>query len=311
MLKEIINAVVITILIFAVAVFFPIIGFFCALFIPLPIFFYHSKLGRHTGAIIAVLAFTVMLIIIGRVSIDVVFFGGLILIGFVLGELVRFNFSIEKTVVYACGSVLLTGFIGLLVLGSVSSKGIYQLLSEYVANNLELSLAIYQNMGMSEENIQLLANSLDKIQYVLVRIIPSLVAASTLFVVWSNLLMAKPLLAKRALFYPDFGPLNLWKSPDYLVWGVIACGLVLFLPSTGFKILGINGLLIFMTIYFFQGIAIVSYFFERKGFPRLLRFFLYSLIALQQILLLAVVGLGFFDMWLNFRKLGKQNSLGG
>ena len=311
MLKDIINAVIITILIFAVAVFFPIIGFFCALFIPLPIFFYHSKLGRHTGAIIAILAFSVMLFIIGRVSIDVVFFGGLILIGFVLGELVRFNFSIEKTVTYACGSVLLAGFVGMLVLGSLTSKGIYQLLSEYVANNLELSLAIYQNMGMSEENIQLLASSLDKIQYVLVRIIPSLVAASTLFVVWSNLLMAKALLVKKALFYPDFGPLSLWKAPEYLVWGVIACGLVLFLPSTGFKILGINGLLIFMTIYFFQGIAIVSFFFERKGFPRILRFFLYSLIALQQILLLAVIGLGFFDMWLNFRKLGKQNSLGG
>lgn len=311
MIKDIINAVVITILIFAVAVFFPIIGFFCALFIPLPILFFQSKLGRHAGALIAILSFTVMFIIIGRISIDVVFFGGLILIGFVLAELVRFNFSIEKTVAYACGIVLLAGFIGLLVLGSLTSKGIYQLLSDYVANNLEISLAIYQNMGMSEENIQLLADSLDKIQYVLVRIIPSLVTVSTLFVVWSNLLMARPLLIKKAIFYPDYGPLNLWKAPEYLVWGVIACGLILFLPSPGIKILGINGLLILMTIYFFQGIAIVSFFFERKGFPRVLRFFLYSLIALQQILLLVVVGLGFFDMWLNFRKLGKQNSLGG
>jgi hypothetical protein len=39
-----------------------------------------------------------------------------------------------------------------------------------------------------------------------------------------------------------------------------------------------------------------------------LRLFLYSLIALQQIVLLIVVALGFFDMWLNFRKLGADKT---
>jgi uncharacterized protein YybS (DUF2232 family) len=60
-----------------------------------------------------------------------------------------------------------------------------------------------------------------------------------------------------------------------------------------------------MTVYFFQGIAIVAFYFEKKQFPRVVRFFLYALIALQQLILLAVIGLGFFDMWVNFRRLGK------
>ncbi|MBW2176623.1 MAG: DUF2232 domain-containing protein, partial [Deltaproteobacteria bacterium] len=58
--------------------------------------------------------------------------------------------------------------------------------------------------------------------------------------------------------------------------------------------------------YFLQGIAVVSYYFEKKRFPRALRLFLYSLIALQQILLLLIIGLGLFDMWLNFRKLNSD-----
>jgi len=69
------------------------------------------------------------------------------------------------------------------------------------------------------------------------------------------------------------------------------------------KMIGLNGILVFFTIYFFQGIAIVSFFFDKKRFPRLLRVFLYSLIVLQQVLLFLIVGLGFFDMWLNLRKL--------
>jgi uncharacterized protein YybS (DUF2232 family) len=59
-------------------------------------------------------------------------------------------------------------------------------------------------------------------------------------------------------------------------------------------------------VYFFQGIAVVSYFFNKKRFPRTLRIFLYSLIAIQQIILLLIIGLGIFDMWLNFRKLNPE-----
>jgi len=167
---------------------------------------------------------------------------------------------------------------------------------------------LYQGMGMSEKNIEIISNSLDQIQYVLVRIIPALAVVSTLFVTWATLLLARPMLVGRKLLYPDFGPLNEWKAPDHLVWGAIGCGLVLLLPNSGIKLIGINGLLILMAVYFFQGIAIVSFFFEKKQFPRMLRFFIYSLVAVQQIMLLLVIGLGFFDMWLNFRKLSENKS---
>jgi uncharacterized protein YybS (DUF2232 family) len=82
----------------------------------------------------------------------------------------------------------------------------------------------------------------------------------------------------------------------------VASGALLLLPNTLVKIAGLNGLLVLMMIYFFQGIAIVSFYFEKKRFPRILRIFLYSVIGLQQLMLFLVIGLGFFDMWLNFRK---------
>jgi len=247
-----------------------------------------------------------MVFLIGGLSFDVLFFVELLLIGFILGELFALNLTIEKTTLYASGAVLLCGLIGLVGSSSVSGASIYTIVSQYVTENLELTMVLYQNMGMSEENIQLISNSLDKIQYVLLRIIPALVVMSTVSVVWANILLAKPILESRSLFYPDFGPLNLWKAPDFLVWAAIGCGLALFLPSTTIKMISVNGLLILMIVYFFQGIAIVSYYFEKKKFPRIIKIVLYSLIALQQVILLAVIGLGFFDLWVNFRRLGKQ-----
>jgi uncharacterized protein YybS (DUF2232 family) len=76
-------------------------------------------------------------------------------------------------------------------------------------------------------------------------------------------------------------------------------------PAGATKLFGLNILLIAMTIYFFQGMGIVSFFFEKKKVPRFFKILLYSLIALQQLALLAVIGMGLFDMWFNFRKLKK------
>jgi uncharacterized protein YybS (DUF2232 family) len=305
MVKDIVTGVLITSLIFCVSVFIPIIGFVAALFIPLPVLFYRLKLGRINGLIIAVVASLIMMALIGGLSIDVIFFAGLLLVGFILGELFELNLSIEQTTLIASGSVVLSGLISLIVSSVLTGEGIFAVVSDYVAENLELTLVLYQSMGMSQENIQLISQSLDKIHQVLVTIIPALVSVSTLFVTWISILLARPVLTSRSLFYPDFGPLKLWKAPEYLVWAVIGCGLSLFLPPTALKIIGLNGLLILLTVYFFQGIAIVSFYFDKKRLPRFVRVFLYTLIGLQQLILLAVIGLGFFDLWINFRKSGK------
>jgi uncharacterized protein YybS (DUF2232 family) len=301
--KDIVSGIAITSLIFAISVYIPIIGFVCSLFIPLPILFYRSKLGRATGAIIPILSIIVIVAFLGGLSIDILFFVELLLLGFVLSELIERNLSIEKTMLYTCGSVIFIGIVGLFFYNNLSDKGFYALIAEYVSKNLILTLEIYENMGVSQESIHMISNSLENIEYVLIRIIPALVVASTLFVSWTNLLVAKPILKNHGFFYPSFGSLKHWKAPEFLVWGIIGCGLLLLMPEKTFRFFGLNGLLILLTIYFFQGIAIVSFYFEKKKFPRMLRVFLYSLIALQQVVLILIIGLGFFDMWLNFRKL--------
>jgi uncharacterized protein YybS (DUF2232 family) len=305
MAKDIVNGVLITSLIFFISVFIPIIGFVGALFIPLPILYYRIKLGRIIGAFIPVFSGIILLIVIGGMSTDTLFFAELLLIGFLLGELIGLNLSIEKTILLTTAAVLLSGLISLFIFSVFSGTGITTVVSEYVGRNLELTMALYQSMGMSEENIRLISQTLEQIHQVLLRITPALVTASTLFVTWSNTLLAKPLLRRRSLFYPDFGSLKMWKAPEALVWVAIGCALALFIPATAIKIIGLNGLLVLMMVYFFQGIAIVSFYFEKKRFPRFIRFFLYALIALQQLVLLVVIGLGFFDMWVNFRRSGK------
>jgi uncharacterized protein YybS (DUF2232 family) len=302
--KEIISGVAIIGLIFTASTYLPIIGFFFSLFIPLPILFYRSKLGRTTGIIVYILSIIIMIVITGSISLDIFFFAELLLLGFVLSELFEMRLSIDKTISYACASVLITVIVILFFYSNLSNTGIYTLASEYISRNLELTMAMYESLGVPEESIHVISNSMEKIHYVLIRIIPAMLISLTLFVSWTSLLIAKPLLKAKNIFFPDFDSLKLWKAPEFMVWLFIGCGVMLILPEDSFKILGLNGLIILLTIYFFQGIAIVSFYFEKKNVPRIFRIFLYSVLALQQLVLLSVIGLGFFDMWLNFRKLG-------
>ena len=300
--KDLVSGLALTCLLFGISGYMPIVGFFFALLLPVPILFYRLKIGRQKGVIIPVMTMLIMGLGFGGISPDILFFSGLLLLGFVLGECFERNLTIEKTILYSAGSVI-ASLVFFLFVYSQSHGGMLNLLSEYVGTNLKLTLALYEEMDMPEENIVLISNSLDSIQYVLVRILPSMAVALTLFVAWTSILLALPIIRSRNLNYPDFGSLKQWKAPEPLVWFVIGSGLALLVPFQSLKIVGLNFMIVLMTIYFFQGIAIVSYYFEKKRFPRLLKIFIYSIIAMQQMILILVVGLGFFDMWLNFRKL--------
>jgi uncharacterized protein YybS (DUF2232 family) len=305
-LRDITAGIGITCVIYGLSLFMPVIGFFGAMFVPLPVLFYRAKLGRAPGLTVLVAATAVMAAILGRLSVDILFFIEMMLLGFTISELFDKHLSIEKTVLYASGVVLVSGLGSILIYCAVAGIGLFDLVSRYVAENLKLTLALYESMGVSQEAITVLSNSLEQIQYVLIRIMPALISASVLLVAWANILMARPVMNSRSLPLPDFGSLNRWRAPEPLVWALIASGLAILIPDKSIKMLGVNGILMLLTIYFFQGIAIVSFFFEKKQFPRLVRILLYFLIALQQIFLLIVIGLGVFDMWMDFRKLNTK-----
>jgi uncharacterized protein YybS (DUF2232 family) len=301
--KNIAAGVMVTLAIFAMSVFMPIVGFLFSIFIPLPVMFYRTKLGRRNGLLVPLVAIALMSLVFGGVTMDMLFFSGLMVLGFAMSEMFEKSISVEMTVLATCAIVLGAALIGILFYSLAANTGIVAMMTAYVATNLALSLELYKGMGMPQETIDAISGSLDQIQYVMVRILPSLATAATLFVAWTNLIAARPIMQRSGLGYPDFGRLNHWRSPDLLIWGVIGCGLIILIPDTGIRLVGINGLLVLLTVYFIQGIAIVSFYFEKKKLPRTIRVVLYTMIAIQQFFLLLVVCLGLFDMWIDFRKI--------
>jgi uncharacterized protein YybS (DUF2232 family) len=226
--------------------------------------FCRAKHGRTIGMLVPAIALLALAPLLGGMSIDLLYFFELVFCGFVLYELFTLRLSVEKTVVLTSAATLAVGLFIVLVYSSTTAASLGQLVSDYVRRNLEASLRLYASMGVPADTIRPIEDALDGIQYVLVRIVPALSVSATLFLSWASMLLARPLLRSYRLYYPDFGRLNLWKAPEPLVWSVIGFGLMLMIPERTVKLFGINGLLILMTVYFFQGIAIISFYFEKK-----------------------------------------------
>lgn len=309
--KQILLGIVVTASIFAAAVTIPVFGAVAILLIPLPVLFYRLKLGRRAGAIVPAVAFLLWLAMIGEVTADLFIYFEQLVLGFTLGEFLDRRLSLEKIVGYAAGVVLLVAGGALVVYSSASGIGIGKLLTDYMADSLTIYREVYKDLGMPDENLKALSSAFDYIQYVLVRLMPGLSAAAALFGAWICLLFTRPLSKIGHMPEMALGSLNQWKAPELLVWGVIGCGGMMVIPDTGFKLVGLNGLIVLLQIYFFQGIAIVSFYFDKKKLPRALRWFLFSFIALQIYVLVFVIGLGVFDMWLDFRKLKQPTETNG
>ncbi len=241
--------------------------------------------------------------IIGGISVDIIFYGVLLLTGFFLGEFIESHLSVESTGLYTCIAALLTGGLCFFIYALFNGHSVVSLVSSYVAANLEMTMKIYANIGVPKENIEIISKSLKTIEYVLVRIMPAIITAMLMITTWINILLTKKILAKKGIRLPQFEKLNRWQAPEQFVWPVILSCLMLIIPEKTIKIIGLNFIIILMPVYFFQGIAIVSFFFEKKNFPAMVKFFIYSIILVQQIFIPLIIGIGFFDTWIDFRKL--------
>ena len=307
MLKDIANGVLITCLILAAAVLVPIIGIFCSLLLPLPTLYYRIKLGRVISALIPTISLVILMVAMNAFPFDIVFVAALLIIGFSLGELLESKFSIEKTMLVTCGLVFVGGAVSLILFSATTGHSLLADFSQSVAQNREFLLQLYRSMGMPAESIPDFERFLNQIQNVVIKILPALIVTTTLFVIWINVLLGRYLLTSRQMESPAYGRLNLWQAPDYLIWGVIGFGLLMLIPADLPKTIGLNGLITLMMVYFFQGVAIVSFFFEKKQVPRFAKVMLYALLILQEVLLV-VIAIGFIDVWANFRKLETSTS---
>ncbi|RME40462.1 MAG: DUF2232 domain-containing protein [Deltaproteobacteria bacterium] len=216
-----------------------------------------------------------------------------------LAELLRRGLAWEKAVAVGVVAVFALCAAGLALYAGWVDRPLMDLVGGYLQSEIDTA------MQMGEAG-QLSPEQLDRYREVVTGMGELL---RSTFVGWA-LLVIEVMLAVQVFFLHRLGKgrfliagceFRRFKTPEWLIWPLIAAGFAAVLGGGALRVVGLNALIVLLPVYFLQGMAIVAWFFARKGVPPVMRGAGYVLIALVNPLPLLVTGLGVFDLWVDFR----------
>ncbi|MBF0309929.1 MAG: DUF2232 domain-containing protein [Magnetococcales bacterium] len=204
------------------------------------------------------------------------------------------------SLLFAGGGVLLLGIILGSMLFGLDLQAALQASMEPVRDHL---LADMQEKAQAEA--LLLAQTrafLDQMIETLSWVFPSAFLSTWFLIQSGNLWMARNVLERTGQDVPKGEGLSDFRVPFFLVWAVIAFGVLAMVTQGSGRFLGVNMLLFLTMPYFFQGLAIIQSLFLRYTLHPFLRGLFYALLIVRLELNLILILLGLFDTWLDVRK---------
>jgi uncharacterized protein YybS (DUF2232 family) len=283
----------------------PLAGFLPGLFAPLPCMYYILKSGKSTGLAI-VLITTALLAIIADPMVPFLYLAQSGLISLALPHFLGKGWGGARAIAFSVGvtfvSLLLAAAFFWLVRG-VDPHGV---ILKGINSSISQTALLYEKSGLKGEELQTLQQGVKETGALIARIYPAIVLLGLGVIAGLNLLVLRRMTARLGLTLP-VGDLKKFKNPDHLIWFVIAAGFTLLLKNSVISTAAMNLLVVTLSLYFLQGLAIIQHFFDRFAVSRFFRVIFYVLLALQPYLAFAAALLGIFDLWGNFRTPKQQN----
>jgi uncharacterized protein YybS (DUF2232 family) len=294
---------------FLAASLIPFIGLFFLMTLPLVLYvlYFLNDPGKTLVAFLSGLCFIAVILSLMHAILPAFALAAMGLAGLFMAWTARKNYSIEMVVLLP--SLAILGAIAFyFVYGGLQlSMSPWQLVEKQMQEAIELNMQLYSRLPLNPEEIQAIQDSKPEIIALFTRIFPALCVIAALFTVWINLIAASRILRNHGVVLPELSVLSEWSAPPWLVWIFIAAGVMSVVPQSHIRFPGINILLVVSFFYLLQGLAIVSFFFQNKNISMFFRWLFYFLIAIQQMLMIAIAAVGFFNLWIDFRKYFRKN----
>jgi uncharacterized protein YybS (DUF2232 family) len=274
--------------------------------IPLPIFYYLVVLGKRNGLILmrnALLFSAGVAFIIGSVPI-LIFSLTMVPLGITFSHALNNRQTPVKAALVGSMFLALTWVLFWSGLGMLHQTNPYASLLTELDAGLTGSLVLYEESAkLAPETLQSVRNVVEALRIYIPKILPALLFSGILTITWLNLALGNWLLKKRDKELSPWPEYNAWKLPEPIVWLVILGGITVFLLPAPLGTVGINVLIICITLYFFQGLAIIASLMNKWSVPRAIRVLIYALIFIQTYGIILLSFLGLADVWADFRKL--------
>jgi uncharacterized protein YybS (DUF2232 family) len=192
----------------------------------------------------------------------------------------------------------------LLLLAFGTPAAVMAAAQEQLVDSIDRALATYASLGVSPNTLAAFAGEREAVVRALLETLPAVLVLTGALMIMLNV----ALLRRWGDAFHDLD-LRRWRSPDPLIWILIAAGFGMFAPIPAVTLVARNVFVVVLGCYFCQGLAIVSYYLDRFRLPRGIRVAGYFLIVVEHVLAALVLALGVFDLWGNFRRLGNGPAL--
>jgi uncharacterized protein YybS (DUF2232 family) len=293
-----------TVTLFAAAGYLPVLGILVGFLTPTPLLLVTLRHGRLTGLFALGLATLSLAQLLGSLQ-SAVFFAEYGVLGSMMAEAIRRQWSIDKTLLLSTiVPVLTSGVVMALLFFSVDLD--LGTVKQHIEEELGQALRQFwaDQGGPSEEALRTYVQlTLEMV----IQLLPALFILSTAAAALLNYQVVA-ILWGRLGGQPPLSQLMLaqWKAPEACVWVLIASGVCYFVPLPGMRIVGQNMLLLFSFVYLVQGLGILVFYLNRTSAPSIFRTLAYVFLLIQPLLLLGVAVFGLFDLWFDFRRTGNK-----
>jgi uncharacterized protein YybS (DUF2232 family) len=167
---------------------------------------------------------------------------------------------------------------------------------------------LYEKAGVAGEELKMLQQAMSQAGALIGRIYPSLIVVAITMIAGLNLALLKKSFVRLAA-PPEVGEFCRFKNPEQLVWVLIVAGFSMLVENRQVSTAALNLLVVTLSLYFVQGMAVIVNFFKQIKVPRFARGLFYVVLAVQPYLAGAVAALGIFDIWGDFRTPKQQENL--
>jgi len=297
-------ALALTVFLFMSGVSLPPIGALLLPFVTQPVLLFGFKYGIGYGLGVALVATLVLALFAGE-ELSLLYGLFAILSGVLLGLVGRIR-RVEYLLVGAAAAMFAWA-VGVAYYFFGSWAALAGDFRAGLTQQFATATRMQEQLGLSKDSLELVKERMPQLIDMTLQLLPGLLFLTFGFIALINVISLRRRFPERRAEWFAIENFRDWKGPEPLVWGLIACGFGLFFPLPDLaRLIAMNLLLIVGAFYFAQGLAVIAFFFHKNNVPRFLRGITYVLIVFQQIFTLMVVGLGLFDLWGDFRRLGKD-----
>lgn len=304
-LKEFLLPLFLVLAVFAAVFLFPPLAALLGVLAPVPLIFVYLQRGKVAGLILMGLVFTVLFILVGPHQ-ALLFAAEYGVMAIILAEAIKFPLRMEQCIFLSALGAMFLSTLLLFVMFAERETSLTDFFQSQILKHFEQSMEALKAMGENEADLNSMQEAVEQTSRMFASAYPAFMLVGSLVTAAVNYFLVRFLWVRfygHNLFPAEkFSHLAL---PDFLVWILILSSGSLFFLDTPVGAAGLNLFLVVMLVYFFQGLAVTVHILEAKKVPVFLWVLAFVLIFMQPMLIGLVIGLGVFDIWIDFRKIRK------